>query len=90
MSIVSAYLRRLIGRYPEREFEILKLSRDNPVFRSICEEMEMAEAAEARWKDVPDRALEYREILNRLQHEFLEYLSSRALKCEQENPRPNS
>ena len=73
---MSAFLRKLIGRYPERELEILKLSRDNPVFQSICEEIEMAEAAEMRWKDVPERASEYREIIDRLQDEFLEHLNS--------------
>lgn len=73
---MDTYLRKMIGRYPEREFEILKLYRDSQVFRSICEEMEMADAAQTRWKDVPERALEYRQILGRLEHEFWEHLSS--------------
>ena len=72
---MSAYLHKLIGRYPERELEILRLFRDSSVFRSICEEMEMAEAAEARWIDIPERASEYRSILDRLRDEFLENLS---------------
>ena len=36
------------------------------------EEMEKADAAPARWKDVPGRALKYRRILDRLGDAFSE------------------
>ena len=73
---MDAYLRKLVGRFPERETETFRLCRNNPLFRSNCEEMEMADAARTRWKDMPERALEYKQILDRLEGEFLEHLSS--------------
>ncbi len=72
---VDTYLRKVLVRFPERELEILRLFRNDPVFRSVCEEMEMAEVAQSRWKDIPERALEYGQILSRLEDEFLQHLS---------------
>lgn len=69
------YLQTLISRFPRLELSITRLHRRDPEFRSICEEMEMAEAARARWKDVPDRADEYQRIFDRLQDEFLDHLT---------------
>ena len=68
-------LRTLINRFPGRQTEILKLVHENPDFRSVCEEMVMAEAACARWDHVPERKAEYAQILSRLEVEFSGYLS---------------
>ncbi|WP_428644671.1 hypothetical protein [Roseibium sp.] len=83
----TKFLHTFIGRFPDREREIALLERNNPAFRSICEEIEMAEVALAHWKDVPQRASEYQAILDRLQDEFLEHLSTdpRKHKCNSPN-----
>lgn len=69
------YLQTLISRFPRLGPSITRLHRDDPEFRSICEEMEMADAARARWRDMPDRADEYHRIIDRLQDEFLDHLT---------------
>ncbi|RYH06633.1 CoA transferase [Tropicimonas sp. IMCC6043] len=68
-------LQTLISRFPGLELSITRLYRDDPEFRSICEEIEMADTARARWQDMPDRADEYQRIFDRLQDEFLDHLS---------------
>jgi hypothetical protein len=68
----DTYLEALTSRFPTLERVIEQLHRDDPEFRSVCEEMEMAEMARARWKDMPDRAEEYGRILERLEKEFLD------------------
>lgn len=73
--MASTYLHTLISRYPELELSITRVYRDDPDFRSICDEMEIADTARARWNDVPDRADEYQKIFDRLQDEFLDHLS---------------
>lgn len=73
--MADTYLQTLISRFPQLELSIARLYRDNAEFRSICEEMEMADTARARWKDMPDRADEYQRIFDRLQDEFLDNLT---------------
>ncbi len=73
--MAGTYLQTLISRFPGLELSITRLYRDDPEFRSICEEIEMADTARARWKDMPDRADEYQRIFDRLQDEFLDHLS---------------
>lgn len=68
--MMDALLERLIERHPEEAEQIALQFRNDPVFRSICEEMEIAEQAMGRWKDVPARAAEYEEIFNGLSSEF--------------------
>jgi hypothetical protein len=70
--MADTYLEALTSRFPTLECAIAQLHRDDPKFRSVCEEMEMAEMARARWKDMPDRAEEYGRILERLEKEFLD------------------
>lgn len=69
------YLQTLSRRYPNLELSITRLYRADNEFRSICEELEMAEAARDRWRDMPQRADEYQRIVDRLQNEFLDYLT---------------
>ncbi len=71
----DTYLQALISRFPALERAIARLHRDDPDFRSVCEEMEMAATARAHWRDMPDRAEEYGRILERLEKEFLEAVS---------------
>ncbi|MBB93712.1 MAG: hypothetical protein CML68_03775 [Rhodobacteraceae bacterium] len=73
--MAGTYLHTLIARFPGLELSITRLHRDDPDFRSICEEMEMADVARARWRDMPERADEYQKIFDRLQDEFLDHLS---------------
>ncbi|MDK3075557.1 hypothetical protein QO034_21040 [Sedimentitalea sp. JM2-8] len=73
----ATYLQTLVRRFPDLELGIKRLHRDDADFQSICEEMEMAEIACDRWKDLPDRADEYQKIFDRLQDEFLDYLSGK-------------
>ncbi len=85
--MTNKFLRNFLDRFPDWEREIALLERDNPDFRSICEEIEIAEIALARWKEIPLRALEYQAILDRLEAEFFEHLSSdpRQDKCTSPN-----
>lgn len=76
--MAHGYLHTLISRFPRLELSITRLHRDDPEFRSICEEMEMADAARVRWRDMPDRADEYQRIFDRLQDEFLDDLSQKS------------
>ncbi|KUJ85245.1 hypothetical protein AVO45_17230 [Ruegeria marisrubri] len=72
--MAKTYLETLIWRFPRLEKAIRTLHREDADFRSICEEMAIAEAARERWKDMPNRADEYQKIYDRLQDEFLDYL----------------
>ncbi|GGE99061.1 hypothetical protein H1W37_18100 [Stappia taiwanensis] len=72
--MADAYLQKLIWRFPRLEHSILALHRDDPDFRSICEELAIADTARERWKDLPERADEYEKIFERLQDEFLDHL----------------
>ncbi len=71
----DACLQTLISRFPRLELSITRLYRNDPEFRAICEEMEVADAARARWRDLPERADEYAAIFDRLQDELLEHLT---------------
>ncbi|WP_209507302.1 hypothetical protein [Ruegeria sp. HKCCSP335] len=71
------YLQTLFRRYPNLELSIKRLHGADEEFRSICEEMEMAETARDRWRDIPERADEYERIVDRLQDEFLDYLTQK-------------
>lgn len=73
--MADEYLHTLISRYPQHELSITRLYRDNAEFRSICEELEMADTARARWRDMPDRSDEYQRIFDRLHDEFLDHLT---------------
>ncbi len=73
--MMDAFLDRLIDRYPEQAEQIVVQFQNNPVFRSICEEMELAEQAMLRWKNLPLRAAEYEEIFNGLSLEFRAFLT---------------
>lgn len=73
--MAGTYLQTLISRFPDLALSITRLNREDAEFRSICEEMEMAEAAHGRWQHMPDRADEYARIFDRLQKEFLHCLS---------------
>ena len=73
--MADAYLQTLISRFPRLELSITRLYRKDPEFRAICEEMEVADAARARWRDLPERADEYEAIFDRLQDELLEHLT---------------
>ncbi len=73
--MAGTYLQTLISRFPGLELSITRLYRDDPEFRSICEEIEMSDTALARWRDMPDRADEYQKIFDRLQDEFLDHLT---------------
>ncbi|MHC9235997.1 hypothetical protein ACX9MO_10150 [Pseudooceanicola sp. 502str34] len=74
---MGTYLHTLISRFPGLELSIARLHRNDPDFRSICDEMEMADAARMRWNGQPDRADEYQKIYDRLQDEFLDHLSKK-------------
>ncbi len=82
----NAYLKILIAQLPSLEFCISRLHRDDPEFRSICEEMEMADAARTRWQHMPERTSEYQEICDRLRDEFLDHLSRHTGDAVQRSP----
>ncbi len=71
----DTYLQTLFRRFPNLELSITRLYRADGEFRSIVEEMEMAETARERWRDMPQRFDEYQRIFDRLQDEFLDYLT---------------
>lgn len=51
--MADTYLQNLVWRFPRLELSIKRLHREDPEFRSICEEMEMADSARDRWRDMP-------------------------------------
>lgn len=75
---MDGHPRGLAKRFPDGELEIARFAQTNPAYRSICEEMEMAEGALAQWAEFPARASEYCEILHRLVKELLGHLSDNA------------
>lgn len=75
--MADAYLQAVIWRFPQAEDVIRALHRDDPDFRSICEELAIAATARERWKDMPERAIEYGQILERLQDELLDRLNKK-------------
>jgi hypothetical protein len=69
------FLRRLVERHPDRAPQIVGLAGADAGFRSLCEEIVLAEDALERWKWMPERAQEYREILKDRMDEFWVRLS---------------
>lgn len=84
----DTYSKTLISRFPTLARAFARLHRDDPEFRSVCEEMEMAERAQARWSHMPDRAEEYRRILERLEKEFLDAVTREDRRVSQRPPEP--
>ncbi|WP_424931870.1 hypothetical protein [Amaricoccus macauensis] len=68
----DTHLEALISRFPAFADVIAGLHRDDPSFRSVCEEMQMAAIARSHWRDMPDHAEEFARIVERLEQEFLD------------------
>lgn len=70
--MTNKYVQALILRFPALGPVITQLHHDDPDFQSICEEMEIADLARERWRDLPSRAEEYQLIMERLEKELLD------------------
>lgn len=67
---MESFLKKLVEVYPEQGADIVRLAGTDEWFRSICEEIELAETARAHWNGMPDRVREYEDILEGLKKEF--------------------
>jgi len=64
----------VIGRFPAHEFAVRRHFASDPEFREVCEHYATATRALERWTADEDKAAEWREIVNELEDEVLEYL----------------
>jgi hypothetical protein len=81
LSEASSRLGRVLAMYPGQTQDILLLSLRDPVFRSLCEDLEDAHASLARLASLPGpgerpEVAEYRTIIAELQEEVRVYLES--------------
>ena len=73
---MRSFLQKLADQYPEKGSEIFRLAANDAEFCSICEEIDIADTARAVWKDMPERAREFEEILKDRMDEFWARLSN--------------
>lgn len=64
----------VIGRFPAHEFAVRRLYVSDPEFREACEHYATAARALERWTANEDKAAEWREMVNELEDEVLEFL----------------
>ena len=72
----------LVRRFPERADEVGRLSQENDLFQSICEDYEAAVQAHAYWSSASgssdERTQEYRRMVIELEAEAAAVLEERA------------
>ena len=70
-------LTAVIRMFPAHEFALRRLYSSDPEFGSLCEDYGLAVGALDRWKDDRSRSERYRQLVDELEEEILEFIEGR-------------
>lgn len=70
-------LTAVIRKFPANEFSMRRLYASEAEFKTLCEDYAIAICALDRWKDDQARAEQYRQLVDELEGEILEFIEGR-------------
>jgi hypothetical protein len=70
-------LAAVMKRFPEHEFLVRRLYASDDEFRTLCEDLALAANAASRWQDDRAREEQYRQLVDELESEVVEFIDGR-------------